>query len=229
MNTKVDKIVSDRGKSHGDYKLMSELAQILKETIRSWKKGSGINISPYAQESVEMIMLKVARIITGDETFRDHWLDIQGYAKKAEELCCEPEEIMIHNFEEKVTFTARNEIKNDKIKSIREMEAEQQEIYDSSMTLFDLQKRITEWAEKTFPKRTWDNCFKKLFMEELPEILDKRDDPLEYADLFILLIDMAHMKGVNIADAVRRKVEINEAREWDRDPETGLYSHKEEK
>jgi len=35
------------------------------------------------KESLEMILLKCGRILSGDPSFADHWDDIAGYAKLA--------------------------------------------------------------------------------------------------------------------------------------------------
>jgi hypothetical protein len=33
-----------------------------------------------AREALDMILHKISRICTGDPTFKDHWVDIVGYA-----------------------------------------------------------------------------------------------------------------------------------------------------
>lgn len=69
-------IIEARAKTHGDYKLQAKLAQDLKTRIRQ----EGGNLSPQQQEALEMICVKIARIVCGNPNEPDHWLDVQGYA-----------------------------------------------------------------------------------------------------------------------------------------------------
>ena len=51
------------------------------------------------------------------------------------------------------------------------------------------------------------------------------NDPLEFADVAILLFDIAHLKGIDIGKAISDKMEINKKRVWGIDRHTGLMSH----
>ncbi len=71
-------LVQERGKTHGDWKAQSNLAQQLKILIRG---GSGQNLrASFQEEALEMILVKVSRICCGDPNESDHWDDIAGYA-----------------------------------------------------------------------------------------------------------------------------------------------------
>lgn len=86
------------------------------------------------------------------------------------------------------------------------------------------QAAITKWADATFPHRTPFQALCKLMTEELPELL--RDHaPSEYADTLVLLFDMASLRGIDIASALRDKMIINSKRTWLIDPQTGLANH----
>lgn len=88
-----------------------------------------------------------------------------------------------------------------------------------------VQKDIREWADKVFPNRTADEILRKLIMEEVPEFLNGgANDPYEYADLVILILDVASVKGIDVARAVRKKMEVNRMRTWARKP-NGLMQH----
>lgn len=89
----------------------------------------------------------------------------------------------------------------------------------------DVQKIITEWADEVFPNRTIENALKKLVMEEIPEYLMSQHDPMELADIAILVCDIAHLAKIDLLDAIRAKMEINKKREWHFNPETGLMKH----
>lgn len=63
-------------------------------------------------------------------------------------------------------------------------------------------------------------------LHEIPELItSKLLDPTEYADIVILVLDIAHLNGIDISCAVREKMAINRARSWKIDVGTGLMSH----
>lgn len=87
----------------------------------------------------------------------------------------------------------------------------------------DLQNEIAEWADSVYPHRTNVSILKKLD-EEVKELHADLLDPHEYADLIILILDLGRMNGINIGQAVREKIEINNKRNWTID-EDGVMSH----
>lgn len=92
-----------------------------------------------------------------------------------------------------------------------------------------LQHRITTWADQVFPSRTPEGALHKMMVHELPELLNGGlDDPLEYADVLILLLDIASLRGIDAISAAHEKMSINERRQWAVDPRTGLMSHTKE-
>ncbi|QOI69782.1 hypothetical protein IBZ20DMU1_38 [Acinetobacter phage DMU1] len=89
-----------------------------------------------------------------------------------------------------------------------------------------LQQMISEWADQVYPDRTVENALTKMMLHEIPELLHgKAMDPMEFADVAILLFDIAHLQGIDIAQAMRYKMEVNQHRKWEIDPATGLMSH----
>jgi hypothetical protein len=84
---------------------------------------------------------------------------------------------------------------------------------------------IVDWADEAFPDRTITNAIQKLVLEEIPEYLTSQQDPMELADLGILLYDIAHLAGVDLESAIRKKMEINKGRTWAIDKVTGLMRH----
>lgn len=92
-----------------------------------------------------------------------------------------------------------------------------------------LQDRIKAWADSVFPERTAHNALCKLVMEEIPELLNGGlDDPMEYADVLILILDVASLRGIDAIGAAHEKMAVNEGRSWVKDPATGLMHHKDE-
>ena len=99
-------ILDTREKTHGDFAKVSNIAFVLKSVVRDNVPESGLS---YAQQEVlESIMLKIARILSGDPNFLDHWDDIIGYARLGKEAI-EPQqevEIMLAEVEARVAKVA---------------------------------------------------------------------------------------------------------------------------
>lgn len=84
---------------------------------------------------------------------------------------------------------------------------------------------IVNWANKVFPDRTVTNAIQKLALEELPEFLMAQDDPMELADVAIIVEDIAYLKGWDLDAIKREKMAININRKWAIDETTGLMNH----
>lgn len=77
--TTTEALVAERGSTHGDW---LENAEIIQATKRLWQTRPGwANLHPHERETLDMIAVKVGRILAGDPHFEDHWRDICGYAK----------------------------------------------------------------------------------------------------------------------------------------------------
>ena len=86
-----------------------------------------------------------------------------------------------------------------------------------------LTDEVFNWAEATFPNRTDQSMFLKMY-SEIGEMIDSDGDRLEVADVFILLLDYAKRKKIDLTASVRLKLEINKDREWAVDT-NGVMSH----
>lgn len=78
-------LLAERKQTHGEYRDDARAAMRLKDNLadeinRRVVRGQAplIDIQRHA---LDMILHKIARIVTGDAWFKDHWDDIQGYAK----------------------------------------------------------------------------------------------------------------------------------------------------
>jgi len=75
-------VLSERQQTHGDFKTNAEISQTLKNIF------SGYTIhNPVHREALDMIAVKLSRILSGQPHHADHWLDISGYALLAVEQC----------------------------------------------------------------------------------------------------------------------------------------------
>lgn len=92
-----------------------------------------------------------------------------------------------------------------------------------SMDIDSLAAEIREWADSVFPDRTDASMWLKVY-SEAAETIRSNGDPLEVADLFILLLDYANRKNINLTDAIKTKMAINRNRTWQID-QMGTMSH----
>jgi hypothetical protein len=92
-------------------------------------------------------------------------------------------------------------------------------------TIQEAQLLVGTWGDRTFPKRTVYSSLAKLTLEEIPEfLLSKADDPGEYADLLIMVLDVAHQKRIDAGAALLEKHAKNERRVWVQTA-AGTYHH----
>ena len=99
----------------------------------------------------------------------------------------------------------------------------------NKLSLQTMQNEVVCWADEQFPNRTPGIALLKLF-SELGELIDEPDKRSEWADVFILLLDIAHLCNVSADDILRaivEKMKINRERIWQRQNGiTGVISHK---
>lgn len=75
---KTEQVLNERGTTHGRFEDNAEVAQRLKEVLRS--REGWANLTHVQRESLEMCCHKMARIVSGNSQFADHWVDLAGYA-----------------------------------------------------------------------------------------------------------------------------------------------------
>jgi len=74
----VDKLLSDRKKTHGNFPDNARISQMLKQVARTAPNWDNMNDSQ--RESFDLQASKWGRILAGDHNFTDHWDDLVGYA-----------------------------------------------------------------------------------------------------------------------------------------------------
>jgi hypothetical protein len=89
--------------------------------------------------------------------------------------------------------------------------------------LKELTDEIVDWADLVFPDRTPESALIKLYTE-IGELSEDLTQAGEYADIFIMLLDLADMHGVDVAAAIRDKIKVNAGRTWKRN-KIGTYQH----
>ncbi len=79
MTSEIDKILSERQKTHGDFFQQAETAARLKLVMRdstNWER-----VSYPRKEALDHIAVKISRILNGDSEYEDSWKDIMGYCQ----------------------------------------------------------------------------------------------------------------------------------------------------
>lgn len=79
----VTAILAERKTTHGEFDENALVSQHLKDFIRS--RAGYANLTAVQRESIDMICCKLSRIVSGKAATKDHWTDIAGYARLAEE------------------------------------------------------------------------------------------------------------------------------------------------
>lgn len=76
-------LLQEREKTHGSFATNAQISQELKRSFR-YHRGRG-TITEVQAEALDMIALKLSRILSGQANHADHWDDIAGYAQLASE------------------------------------------------------------------------------------------------------------------------------------------------
>lgn len=74
-----EEILAERGNQYGSYEGKAAFIQAVKERMRnapSWE-----TLTPAMQETLDMVIHKISRILWGDPLHRDSWQDIIGYTE----------------------------------------------------------------------------------------------------------------------------------------------------
>jgi len=94
-------------------------------------------------------------------------------------------------------------------------------------TIEELTAEVVAWADTAFKNRTPQSAFLKLY-EEIGELIRNPRRPGEYADVMIMLLDLAHMHEINLGQATIDKMGTNRERTWVV-TEMGTFQHVEGK
>ena len=81
----VQDTLNQRKSQHGDFSNVADVSQSLLQTVQKLRPQQWEELTAVQRDALTMILHKVARIMCGDPNHADHWHDIQGYARLAEE------------------------------------------------------------------------------------------------------------------------------------------------
>lgn len=74
-------LLDTRGKTHGNFADNARIGQRLRAFFRSQSDWDAM--PEVHREALDLIALKLSRILSGQSSHEDHWLDISGYAELA--------------------------------------------------------------------------------------------------------------------------------------------------
>lgn len=78
---RVDEIIDDRGNQYGTFMFGANVAIRLKGTMHNAIMQQNLGLAPDQLLALDMIAVKISRILSGNPAHVDSWLDIAGYAK----------------------------------------------------------------------------------------------------------------------------------------------------
>lgn len=84
MASNIQDTLLERGVKYGEFKCRADITQCLKRVMTGYSTKGITNwnkLSDSQKESLEMIANKIGRILNGDPTYIDSWVDIVGYAQ----------------------------------------------------------------------------------------------------------------------------------------------------
>jgi len=71
--------LDERAKTHGNYADQARAAQFIKQLLRACPRWKDLSLPQ--MESLELIAMKLSRIVHGNPDEPDHWRDVAGYAE----------------------------------------------------------------------------------------------------------------------------------------------------
>lgn len=78
-----EELVAKRRETHGNWTMQAKCARDFKNLLDKWDRNK--ILTPSQREALDMIAVKMSRIIVGNPNFPDHWQDIAGYARLGEQ------------------------------------------------------------------------------------------------------------------------------------------------
>lgn len=74
----VDTVVNQRSSRYGPFSTNAQTSQLIKAAMMA--SPNWATLEPFHKEALEMIAHKIARILNGDPSYEDNYVDIAGYA-----------------------------------------------------------------------------------------------------------------------------------------------------
>jgi len=78
-------LLNERQKTHGDFRDNARISQALKTIMRNEPKYK--YLTDVEKESLDMLALKIGRVLSGNPHLVQHWEDLEGYSKLVKDDC----------------------------------------------------------------------------------------------------------------------------------------------
>lgn len=75
----ISRTLEERGSRYGKFKDLAVINQDLNDVLKSAPNWG--NLEPHQKLALEMVTHKISRILNGDPSYDDNWIDIAGYAE----------------------------------------------------------------------------------------------------------------------------------------------------
>ena len=82
MSDHVEQTIIARASTHGDFLKRATICQDIKVILYS--SGNWFQLEADERDALELIAVKISRILSGDPDEPDHWRDLAGYARLVE-------------------------------------------------------------------------------------------------------------------------------------------------
>lgn len=79
-------LLNERQKTHGSYAANCHISRQIKYIVREYYTHHNA-LNDIHAEALDMIAVKIGRILSGNANHKDHWDDIAGYATLAAKEC----------------------------------------------------------------------------------------------------------------------------------------------
>ena len=76
MTASINDVLDEREETHGDFRDVSDVYYALQNALYQ----NGFDKREYIAV-LDMLCMKMARIVSGDPTHEDHWIDLGGYSE----------------------------------------------------------------------------------------------------------------------------------------------------
>lgn len=73
----IQQVLGERGEKYGNFLSDATICQSLKDIMH--REPGWSRLLPDQKQALEMVMVKVARVLNGDPDYVDNWVDMSGY------------------------------------------------------------------------------------------------------------------------------------------------------
>lgn len=78
-NQTIQEVLAERGSRYGSFDSHAAITQSLKQVMKETPQWN--SLTPSMKESLEMVAHKIGRLLNGDPSYKDSWVDIVGYTQ----------------------------------------------------------------------------------------------------------------------------------------------------